>query len=37
MGRESKEIDISIEGAIIGLERKLMLGKFREIHKDNRS
>ena len=34
MERESNERDILIEGAIMGLGRNLVLGKFPGIHKD---
>ena len=35
--REKKERDFLIEGAIVGLARNLVLGKFPEICKDNYS
>ena len=34
---ESKERDNLIEGAIVGLARNLVLGKFSGLHKDNPS
>ena len=35
MNGESNERDILIEGAILRLERNLVLGKFPEIHKND--
>ena len=36
-GKENKERDILIEGAIMGLAKSLALGKFPGIHKDDPS
>ena len=36
-GRESKESNLFIEGAIMGLAKNIALGKFPGIHKDDPS